>query len=167
MTARIYSVEWAPLDQGASSGIRAAMIDSVNTVVLAFEEGEGWDPVVPPAVAVQIRYMAGQGASLEEILRGFTLVGNVFFEFFVEKLGQFPQNEDTLRYLSHWQHFYFERLVNAFAAVYTSEIERLNSSSSRELLESVKNLLAGGARRSYPVELPTRRLASRRDSHGL
>jgi hypothetical protein len=144
MVGRVKNVEWGtPPTDGTVTAVRAALVESVNAMISSFEEGDEWEARMPPALVTQIQYMARHGMSLEEILRGFTLIGNVFFEFFVDKLGQLPQDENTLRYMAHWQSLHYEKVVNSFTSVYTAEIERMDNSPSRELREQVKRLLAG------------------------
>lgn len=134
-----------PLTPDALAGLRPAAIESVNAMASAFEKGEEWAPTVPPAVIAQIQYMARHGASLETVLRGYSLVGGAFFEFFAAKLSDFPQAQDVLRFAASWQSQHNDRLMSAFAAEYTKEVERLKHSPSRQLTERVRRLLDGGS----------------------
>ena len=113
---------------------RSIAPEAVRAMVTLLEETEHhWDGTLPPAAAAQIQSAARQGASLENILRAFAIAGTVFFEFFAERITSLPQALEALRYATSWQSRNYHRLLNAFVAEYTKEVERLNRDPSRRV----------------------------------
>ncbi len=135
------------------AGFRPAAVESVNSMVNSFEEGDEWTPTLSPAIAANVQRLARAGAPLETVLSGFVLVGGVFFEFLAEKLSQPPHAPDALPYLMSWQRQHGDSLMNAFVAEYTKEVERLNRSPSRHLKKHVQKLLAGESGAEIQVRL--------------
>lgn len=144
LIARLRSSElWADLDPETITRLRPAAIETVAGIAAAVEQGE-WSPALSPAMVALIQSAARQGGSLEGLLRGFSLGANVFFDFIAEELGELPQAAGALRYAVSWLSRNSDQLMNAFAAVYQEEVERLNSSPSRQMAQRLQGLLAGG-----------------------
>lgn len=133
------------IDADDIAWFRSVVPDTVSGMVTVLEEGDRWSGNLPPSIVAQIQYGAQRGALLEDVLRGFAMVGTVFFEFFAERIAELPHAKDALRYLASWQSSNQVRIMEAFATEYAKEVERLNRSPSRHLAERVEGLLAGGS----------------------
>lgn len=131
--------------------LRPAAVEAVNAVIDSIVEGDSWTPTLPPGAVRLFREMARQGVSLEEVLRGFTMVGGVLIEFLVERLDE-RQAEGLLRFMAAWQGRNSDGLMNAVAAAYTKEIERLEAAPSQRLGENVKKVLDGGSVENAELE---------------
>ena len=123
-------------------GVRPSARESLNTMIESFEQGDDWDPSLPPALAAQIRYGARQGVPLEAVMRGVTIIGSVFLDALLGRLDD-RDARVALKYLSAWQSRNLDKVLISFATEYTMELERINQSPTRELGEQVRKLLAG------------------------
>jgi hypothetical protein len=87
-------------------------------------------------------------------MRGGLITSVVFYEFFAEKIISLSWSKSALRYWASWQSRNVHQILLAGVAVYTEELERLNSAPSRRLVEGVEGLLAGGSNvyLDYPVD---------------
>ncbi len=132
-------------DADFTNWLRLAAPEAVSGMVAALEEGDRWSGTLPPAIVAQIQFAARQGASLESVLRGFSIVGTVFFEFFAKRIGELPYADDALRYTANWQSWNQDLMMNAFAVEYTKEVERLERLPNHQLVKQVKRLLEGGS----------------------
>ena len=111
--------------------------------VESFEQGDDWEPVLPPALTAQLQYAARRGASLEQIMRGIGVIGSAFLDLVFARLDD-RYAKATLQYMAAWQKRNSDKVMMAFATAYTEEIERLDRSPTRDLREQVKKLLEGG-----------------------
>ena len=96
--------------------------------------------------------MARRGGSAEGLLRVLWTIGGVFLDFVVEKVGELPRSKEALSYVFDWRARNTDRMLSAFAAEYTKEMERLEQAPSRQLLERVQGLLAGGSEAHADLE---------------
>ncbi len=147
MIARIRNadLDFPPIDGEIMAGLRQAATESVDTLLVSIEEGKSWTPTVPPAVAAQIQWAARRGASLETVLAGYALVGNVVFEFLANEVPDLPRSRDVMGYVLSMQKWNNDRLMSAFAGEYAKEVERLNELPPQRLAEQVDKLLGGGS----------------------
>ena len=132
------------LDAEDLSWLRAAAPEILTGAIAALEE-ELWSGPLPPAVVAQVQYMARRGGSAEGLLRVLWTIGGVFLDFVVERAGELPRSKEALSYVFNWRARNTDRMLSAFAAEYTKEMERLEQGPSRQLLECVQGLLAGGS----------------------
>ncbi len=132
------------LTPAALAELRPTAAECVDAVIDSIVEGDRWTATLPPGLIRWLKEMARLGVSLEEILRGFTMVGGVLIEFLVERLDE-RRAQDLLRNMAIWQGRNSDRLMNAFAAEYLKEAERLEAAPIRRLAERVKNVLDGGS----------------------
>jgi hypothetical protein len=123
-------------------GLRPSAKESLNMMVESFEQGDAWEPALPPALAAQIRYAARNGAPLEVIMRGIGIVGNAFLELVFQKLDD-REAKVVLQYMAAWQSRNADKVTNAFITEYTEELERLNRSPTHDRREQVGKLLDG------------------------
>ena len=124
-------------------GLKPSAKESLNMMVESFEQGDDWEPVLPPALTAQLEYAARRGASLEQIMRGIGVIGSAFLDLVFARLDD-RYAKATLQYLAAWQKRNSDKVMMAFATAYTEEIERLSQSPTRDLREQVKKLLEGG-----------------------
>jgi hypothetical protein len=131
-----------PLDAEGLVGVRPSARESMNTMIESFENGDDWDPVLPPALISQIRYAARQGVSLEAVMRGVGIIGSVFIDSLFQKLDD-RDAPAVLQYMAAWQSRNQDKIMTSFAAEYTAELRRLEKSPTHALGERVRELLAG------------------------
>lgn len=132
-----------PVNVEAMVGVRASASESLNVMIESFEQGDDWEPVLPPALVAQIEYGARQGISMEAVVRGMGIIGSVFLDAMLSRLDD-RESQAVMRYMAAWQGRNSDKVMTAFVAAYTNEVERLNQSPARELRERVKMLIAGG-----------------------
>jgi hypothetical protein len=124
-------------------GLKPSARESLEMMVESFEQGDDWEPALPPALTSQLKYAARQGASLEIIMRGIGVIGSAFLDLVFARLDD-RYAKATLQYMAAWQQRNSDKVMMAFATAYTEEVERLNRSPTRDLREQVKKLLEGG-----------------------
>jgi hypothetical protein len=139
--ARVGAIAKFEMDAEFLVGLRAASQETIDYALSAVEEGESWVVAVPPSVAAQIRLLAREGASLEVMLRGYSTVHDLLMEFLTEEMDPLPQDE--LGHMLRVQSQQSDKLMMAFTNEYTSEVARLERSSTQRLAEQVQRLLAG------------------------
>jgi len=116
--------------------------ESLNMMMESFEQGDDWDPSLPPAIAAQVRYAARQGAPLEVIMRSFGIFGSAFLDVVFKRLDDHDAKA-ALHYTAAWQNRNSDKVMAAFATTYTEEVERLSRSPASDRREQVQRLLRG------------------------
>ena len=124
-------------------GVKPSAEESLNMMVESFEQGDDWDPALPPALAAQIRFAARQGAPLEVIMRGVGIIGSAFLDLVFKRLDD-REAKAVLHYMAAWQSRNADKVMTAFTTEYTEELERLSRSPTHDLREQVRKLLEGG-----------------------
>lgn len=132
-------------------GVRPSAKESLNTMIESFEKGDDWNPVLPPALVAQIRYAARRDVSLEQVMRGAAIIGSVFIDALFQRLDDRDAHA-ALQYIVAWQGQNQDKMMAAFAAHYTTELERLKQSSTHELSAQVKKLLEGQTRDTSAID---------------
>lgn len=144
VVARILDSELgAAVDDNGLAELRPAVTEAVNMLVAAIEQDEGWTPTVPPVVAELIQLAARNGAPLEGVLRGFSIVSTGFMEFLADGFTDRERAQEVLRHGVHLQTMNNDRLMAAFAAVYEEEMERLRRTAAHDLALRVRGVLDG------------------------
>lgn len=138
----IPEMEVPEFDAEGLVGMRASAEDSLSALIESFEQGEDWEPALPPALAAQIRYTARRGVPLEVILRSASVFGAIFIDALIRGLDD-RYMRAAIQYMAWWQSRNQDKVMAAFAAEYTNEAERLSRSPTHELREQVKGLLEG------------------------
>jgi PucR C-terminal helix-turn-helix domain len=131
-----------PTNPDALASLGLGATESIGTMIESFEVGLDWSPTLPPTVATYIRYLAREEVPMEAVMRVCSLVGGVFVEVVFSKLGD-DEAKLALSYLAGWGSGNFDRLLNAFAAEYTGELERLSKSPTSDLRKRVGKQLRG------------------------
>lgn len=132
-----------PISAEALAGIRPSASESLSVMIESFEQGENWEPALPPALIAQIRLAARQELPLEWIVRGMGTVGAVFMDAMTRRLDD-REARASMRYMATWQSRNSDMVTAAFVGTYTEEMERLNQSPTRERRRQVKALVEGG-----------------------
>lgn len=133
----------APISAEALVGIRPSATESLSVMIESFEQGESWEPVLPPALIAQIKLAARQDLSLEWIVRGMGTVGAVFLDAMVRRLDD-RETRAAMRYMATWQSRNSDMVTAAFVGTYTEELKRLSDSPTRERRDQVRALIDGG-----------------------
>lgn len=131
-----------PPDTEGLMGIRPSARESLNTMIESFEQGDDWDPSLPPALAAQIRYGARRGVPLEAVMRSVAIIGSVFVDAMLQRLDE-RDAKAVVKYAAAWQSRNLDKVMMKFAAEYTAELDRLNQSPTRDLGNQVKRVLEG------------------------
>jgi hypothetical protein len=139
--ARISAIAEFEMDAEFLAGLRTASKETIDYALRAVEEGENWPVSVPPSVATQIRLLAREGASLEAMLHGYSIVHNLLMEVLTEEMDPLPP--DVLGYMLRVASQQSDRLMMALTNEYVNEVARLERSSAQRLAERVQRLLAG------------------------
>lgn len=133
------------LELGAASdpeflaGVPAAAGQLIRLFADAIEQGDRWAPRVPAAISGQIRYCARSGVPLDVVMRRC----HSMVLLLVRRTAEGGLSKDALSYLFDVQGRQGDRLFNAIAVEYRSELESLERSPTRRLARGVEKLLAG------------------------
>jgi PucR-like helix-turn-helix protein/diguanylate cyclase with GGDEF domain len=136
-----------PVSAEALAAVRPSASESLSTMIESFEQGEDWEPALPPGLIAQLKLAARQGLPLEWIVRGMGTVGAVFLDAMGRRLSD-REASAAMRYMGTWQSRNSDRVTAAFVSAYTEELERLEKSPTYERREKVRELIEGG-----PIDL--------------
>ena len=117
-----------------------AVSASVELAAAIIEQGEGWEPDLPPPIQAMARMLARKDFRPEAIARGTHNATSVFLRFLCDEYSGSPP--DAIHYLFA-QARRVEQLVSEFAFEYRLEQQRVNRPPAGGLAESVEGLLAG------------------------
>ncbi len=132
-----------PIDPDNRARLGLGAIESVNLMIESFEVGFDWSPTLPAETGAYVRYLAREEVPLEAVLRLCSLIGGVFVEVLLSRVGD-GEARIAMRYMAAWGMRNFDRLLKAFASEYTRELERLNDSPTHEVRAKAGRLLKGG-----------------------
>ena len=116
-----------PVNPEVLAGIRPSASESLSVMIESFEQGEDWEPALPPALIAQIKAAARHDLPLEWLVRGMGTVGSVFLSAMGSRLDE-SEARAALRYMGAWQTRNSDRVTAAFVSVYTTS---LSGSTSR------------------------------------
>jgi hypothetical protein len=144
--ARVYAVS-DPTEAGDpeyAAGLRAAVTAAVSYGLSDVGGAGGPSASVPPALLAQARHAARSGVSLDTVLRRYVGGHTLLCDFVMQeaKGGELVGMVEFQR-LTRAQATLFDRVVDAVAAEYRSEIEAQSRSLHQRRAECVQRLLAG------------------------
>jgi hypothetical protein len=141
--ARVRGVSEGAVDDDPSylEGLQRAVAAAISYDFECMEQGEDWVAPIPPATARQARRGAREGVRLDTVLRRYAAGDKVIEEFLVDEADDFPG--ETLRRILGDRGPHVDRLMEAVAAEYEDEIERMAGSSAKKRTDRVLRLLAG------------------------
>ena len=121
-----------PMTPAAQEGMRALATDSTAELIESFSVDFDWTPTLPHSTAAYVKYLAREDVPLEMVMRLCTLIGGVFLESILAKLGD-DEAKLALKYIAAWGSRNLDRLLNAYTAEYNEELERLDGSPAGSL----------------------------------
>lgn len=124
-------------------GARPSASESLGVMIESFEQGEDWEPALPPALIAQIEYGARQGVSMEVVVRAIGMVNSVFLDAMISRLDDHEASA-AMRYMAAWQNRNSDKVTAAFVTTFTNELERLSQSPTHERRKQVRALVQGG-----------------------
>ncbi|HYJ22385.1 MAG TPA: helix-turn-helix domain-containing protein [Solirubrobacterales bacterium] len=133
-----------PINPETRANLGPGSIQSVSMMIEGVEEGFDWSPVLPTEIAAFIRYLAREEVPLEAVLRLCSLVGAVFVEALLTRLGE-GESKIALAYMSGWGLRNFDQLLKVFSSEYRDELDRLNDSPTRDVRLRTGRLLKSGS----------------------
>jgi len=122
-------------------GLQGAVAEAVSYGIECIEKGGGWSAPIPPGVTQQARRSAQYGVRLDTVLRRYAAGNKVLEEFLVAEAGDVPR--ETLCRILRDQGPQVDRLMEAVAAEYEREQERVARSSTQRRTDHVLRLLSG------------------------
>jgi PucR C-terminal helix-turn-helix domain len=144
LIARIQNIDLDfVLNAEGLAGMRPSASDYLSAMVESFEQGEDWQPSLPPTIDSRIRYMARQGVPIAGVVRAVGILSSVFLDAIIQRLND-REAVAAFQYMATWQRRNLDQITSAFTATYSDERERLDQSPARERREQVRALVEGG-----------------------
>jgi hypothetical protein len=141
--ARVRGVSEGSVDDDPSylEGLQRAAAAALTYGFECMEQGEEWVAPIPPATGRQARRAAREGVRIDTVLRRYAAGDKVVEEFLVDEAEDIPS--DALRQILSDRGPHVDRLMEAVAAEYKHELERMAGSSTKKRTDRVLRLLAG------------------------
>jgi PucR C-terminal helix-turn-helix domain/GGDEF-like domain len=140
---RVRTVSEGAVDEDPSylEGLQRAAAAAITYGFECMEQGEDWQAPIPPATGRQARRAAREGVRLDTVLRRYAAGDKVIEEFLVDEADDIPS--ESLRRILGDRGPHVDRLMEAVAAEYEHEFERMTGSSAKKRTDRVLRLLAG------------------------
>lgn len=122
-------------------GIRSALTEAIEYVLVGIEAGETAPPSIPPAARTQARRAARSGITLDTVLRRYHAGDRLMAQFIVEEARDLPS--DAVQTILSTQGPQIDHLTAGVANEYMHEIGRLRTSPAQRLRERILRMVEG------------------------
>lgn len=123
------------------TGMHMAVVEALDHVLIGIERGDEWSAPIPAAAAEQARRAARHGVSLDTVLRRYAAGERQLVEFIMDAAHDLPNQ--VVRQLLKAHGLHVDRFMEAVAAEYMDELNRVARSPEQRIAECVERLLVG------------------------